>query len=62
MFNKIVLSLIGFAFVDDADSAQAASEEDTSKEEMIDEFQDFMIRWEGGIRASGGAICPNKTK
>ena len=58
----MILTLIGFAFVDDADLAQAASEQGTSGEEMIEEFQDFMRRWKGGIRATGGAICPNKTK
>ena len=60
--TKIILSLTGFAFVDDADLAQAASDQDISKEEIIDEFQEFIQRWEGGICASGGAICPNKTK
>ena len=59
---KMILSLIGFAFVDDTDLTQAATDQDTSEEEMMDEFQDFMRRWEGGIRASGGAVCPNKTK
>ena len=47
--TKMVLTLICFAFVDDADLAQAASEQDTSGEEMIDEFQNFMKRWGGGI-------------
>ena len=29
---------------------------------MIDKFQEFMKIWEGGIYASGEAICPSKTK
>ena len=60
--TKMILSLMRFAFVDNADLAQAASDQDTSGKEMINYFQEFMRRWEGGIRASGGAICPNKTK
>lgn len=60
--TKMILSLIGFAFVDNADLAQAAAEQDTSGKEIIDEFQDFIRRLEGGIRTSGGAICPNKNK
>ena len=60
--TKMFLSLKGFAFVDNSDLAQAAADQDTIGEEMIDEFEDFMRRWEGGIRTSGGAICPNKTK
>ena len=60
--TKMILSLMGFAFVDNADLAQAAPDQDTSKAEMINDFQEFMERWEGGIRASGGAICQNKTK
>ena len=53
---------MGFVFVDNTDLAQATPDQDTSGEEMIDEFQEFMRRLEGRIRASGGVICPNKTK
>ena len=60
--TKMILSLMGFAFVDNADLAQAAPDHETSGEEMINDIQEFMRRWEGSIRASGGAICPNKTK
>ena len=58
----MILSIMGLTFVDDADLAQAAFDQNTSKEEMIDKFQEFTRRWEGGMRASGGAICQNKTK
>ena len=60
--TKMILSLMCFAFVHNANLAQAVPDQDTSGEEMIDKFQEYMQIWEGGICASGGAICPNKTK
>ena len=36
--TKIILSLIGFTFVDNTDLAQATPDQDTNGEEMIDDF------------------------
>ena len=60
--SKMILSLIRFVFIYDADLAQAAPDQGTNGEEIIDDFQDFMKRWEGRICTSGETICPNKTK
>ena len=40
---------MGFAFVNNTDLAQATSNQDTNREEMIDKCQEFMKRWEGSI-------------
>ena len=50
----------GFAFVDDADLAQAA-EPDESRESLLNKAQQALNLWEGGIYATGGAIVPHKS-
>ena len=42
--TKMILSLMGFTFVNNTDLAQAAANQDTSREEIIDKFQEFMKR------------------
>ena len=60
--TKAPISLMGYLFVDDANIMQGADNINTSKEDLIPNFQEFMKRWNGGIRASGGEVCPNKTE
>lgn len=50
----------GFAFVDDADLAEMAGQDDTIIDLMI-KAQDGLDLWEGGIWATGGAIVPEKS-
>lgn len=40
--TKMILSLISFAFIDNADLVQTASNQDTSRKEMIDKFQESL--------------------
>ena len=60
--SKKSFSFLGFSFVDDADLAQTADNINSPGEELIPDFQAFMNRWNGGIRASGGLIATNKTR
>jgi hypothetical protein len=49
-------TLVGFAFVDDTDLVTLGH--DMSLEEVKSRIQESLIAWEGGIRATGGAIEP----
>ena len=59
--SRTVVSLIGFAFVDDTDLVTGANDAHTSSEMMIEQMQALMTNWCGGIRATGGLIAPTKT-
>jgi hypothetical protein len=51
--------LVGYAFVDDTDLV--ASKPSISPEEVNVSIQNSLTAWEGGIRATGGAIVPEKS-
>jgi hypothetical protein len=52
-------TLVGFAFVDDTDLVTSGRE--MALEEVKSRIQESLIAWEGGIRATGGAIEPRKS-
>jgi hypothetical protein len=54
-----LLSIACFAFVDDTDVIH--SRPSTTGEEIGSEMQNVMNTWEGGIRATGGALEPSKS-
>ena len=60
--SKNIISFMGFAFVDDADLIAGAEDVNTSGATMIARFQAMMTCWNGGIRATGGLIAPEKTR
>ena len=60
--SRTEVSLLGFAFVDDADLVTAANNVYTSGEKMIAKMQLLMTDWCGGIRATGGLIAAAKTR
>ena len=60
--SKKIASLLGFAFVDDADLVTAARNACTSSAEMIQKMKAFMTEWCECIRATGGYIAPAKTR
>ena len=60
--SKNVFSFMGFAFVDDADLIAGADDVNTTGPEMIACFQALMTCWNGGVRATGGLIAPEKTR
>ena len=53
---------MGFAFVDDADLMAGAKEVNTPGATIIMRFQAKMTSWNGGIRASGDLVAPEKTQ
>ena len=57
-----ILSLVGFAFVDDADLVDGTIDVGTPGEDLIDRFQVAMDRWCRVLRATGGMIAPDKFK
>ena len=56
------VSLLGFAFVDDADLVTVANNAYQSGTEMIQKMQALMADWCGCIRATDGFIAPTKTR
>ena len=59
---KQEISFMGFAFVDDTDLVAGAKDINIPGATMIARFQAMMTCWNGGIRASGGLIAPEKTR
>jgi hypothetical protein len=57
--TKLSTSLVGFAFVDDTDLVTSGPM--MTLEEVKSRIQESLIAWEGGIRATGGAIEPKKS-
>jgi hypothetical protein len=57
--SKLQTTLVGFAFVDDTELVTSGPE--MSIEEVKACIQESLIAWEGGIRATGGAIEPRKS-
>lgn len=53
---------VGMAFVDDTDITQADMRDPSiTTEEVMEELQRAINRWEGGIKATGRAIWPDKS-
>jgi hypothetical protein len=62
--TAISVSLVVFvcyAFVDDTDVVHTAQDVNTKGEEILRQMQDVIDHWEGGLRATGGAIVPKKS-
>ena len=56
------LSLVSFAFMDNADLFDGAIDVDTPREDLINRFQSVMDRWCGVLRATGDMIALDKCK
>ncbi len=60
--SKKISHSVGYAFVDDTDLVQFdARDQNMSTEEVMEKMQDSINRWEGGLKATGGAIVPQKS-
>lgn len=59
--SAMMLWLVCFAFVNDTDVIHTDENPFLPGEELMPQFQEAMDRWEGGLRASGGALVPNKS-
>ena len=55
------ISFVAYAYVDDADNIVNCIEEEATYYDVLDKMQSSMDHWEGGIRATGGAIAPEKS-
>ena len=55
------MSFVGYAFVDDADLVVTCEGADDNYEGVAQQMQRAIDEWEGGIRATGGAVEPTKT-
>jgi hypothetical protein len=54
--------IVGYAFVDDTDLIQFdARDPNMTEEATLDNMQESINRWEGGLKATGGAIVPGKS-
>jgi hypothetical protein len=51
----------GVSFVDDPNTIQTARSNQDSWREVVEGLQTSLNIWEGGLRASGGALVPEKT-
>jgi hypothetical protein len=51
----------GYAFVDDADQVVTSPNPKATYKEVAELMQGSADTWEGGIRATGGAIGPEKS-
>ena len=61
VIRKRATTIVCFAFVDDTDLIHANDDPEVSTDELIDEAQVALATWEGLIRASGGALAPEKS-
>lgn len=59
--SAAAISFVCFAFVDDTDIVHTGATVDTPWNQVMDQFQHAMDCWEGGLRASGGALVPEKS-
>ena len=55
------VSFVGYAFVDDTDQIVTSPEDDATFQEIAHRMQASVTAWQGGIRATGGAIVPEKS-
>ena len=60
--SKEIVSLLGFAFVDNTDLVLMANNAYTSGAAMIPKMQALMTDWCECIQATGGLIAPAKTR
>jgi hypothetical protein len=56
-----LVTMVCYAFVDDTDVVQSACNVIQPGEEVVPQMQSSVDRWEGGLRATGGALVPAKS-
>jgi hypothetical protein len=54
------LIIVGFAFIDDKDLLKAAKLGEHDYEEVVIKMQEGLDLWEGLLKATGGALVPEK--
>ena len=56
-----LIQTVGFAFVDDADLIQSALNSSKTIHSVMEKMQQMLNLWEGALKATGGALDPNKS-
>jgi hypothetical protein len=59
--TKTALRFLGFSFVDDTDVVHAAPSVHTPGEGVFPPMMELFTHWEGGVKATGGALRPDKS-
>ena len=59
--TKTLIQFVCYSFVDDTDLGHSTTSVNTPGETIMEEMQRALNLWEGGIRATGGAIVPEKS-
>ena len=59
--SKEKISFVGCSFVDDTDLVYSSFDSDDSLEDLTPIMQSAINTWEGGLRATGGALVPEKS-
>jgi hypothetical protein len=54
-------SFVCYTFVDDSDVVHSSYNQDPDTSDLVGEMQQVVDTWEGGLRASGGALVPAKS-
>jgi hypothetical protein len=57
----VSVAFICYAFVDDTDVVHVGRDVNTTGEEILLQMQDVVDHWEGGMKATGGALVPTKS-
>ena len=55
--NKREYRIVCYTFVDDTDTVHSPADQDTDVSNLMKEMQAMINHWEGGLRATGGALA-----
>jgi hypothetical protein len=55
------IRFVGYSFMDDTDLIQSVADPDDTEEMVVDQMQWALDTWEGSLRATRGAIVPEKS-
>ena len=56
-----LIAFVCYAFVNDTDLVDTAKDTTVTGDIILEEMQDAVDHWEGGLKATGGALVPSKS-
>ena len=59
--SKEEIAFVGCSFVDDTDLVCSSLDSEETVEDLSPQMQNAINTWEGGLRATGGALVPEKS-